>query len=189
MWNWTRRSQTHAYKEKNEWIIVPYPMTKSHIRLEQCFECYKLILLSPSSQTLIQSFCAFLSCQDSKWQTEHETKECHLKCQFYSVLLPLLQSDPVKRQHLGWLKLQTCRQWAKVSSCSFWTATIPPLLFPSPYFLLLPLQFSASPQSPTDFKMGRHLPGHLGLWSPLAQGPERPLGLLLQIKKPTKHCL
>lgn len=124
--------------------------------------------------------------REYKWPTENEAREQHLGCQFYSVLLCMLQSNPMRRRTFGPLKLQTGWQWAKVSSCPDRTTNIHSLSFlhVSPHPLASSLLCTPSPHPPlrplAEFRMDLRLPGHLGWWSPLPQGLGRPLGLLLE---------
>lgn len=136
---------THTYIKKkvmtNRWLWILPPRHRSV--LEQCFECYKWILFSSVHlHKQFQSFCAFLSRREYKWLTEDEAKEQNLRCQFYSVLLPVLQSDPMKRRTFGPMKLQTGRQWAKVSSCPLRTTNIHSLSF----LHVSPLSLVSAPQ-------------------------------------------
>ena len=125
----------------NRWLWILPPRHCS--LLEQCFECYKWILFSSVPlHKQFQSFCAFLSRREYEWLTEDEAREQNLRCQFYSVLLPVLQSDPMKRRTFGPLKLQTGRQWAKVSLCPFRTTNIHSLSF----LHASPLSLASTPQ-------------------------------------------
>ena len=137
-------THTHIHKKKkmtNRWLWILPPRHRSV--WEQCFECYKWILFSSVHlHKQFQSFCAFLSRREYKWLTEDEAKEQNLRCQFYSVLLPVLQSDPMKRRTFGPLKLQTGRQWAKVSSRPLRTTNIHSLSF----LHVSPLSLVSTPQ-------------------------------------------
>lgn len=139
------------------------------------FECYKWILFSSVHLHRHKFKVSVLSylIKEYKWLTEYEAKEQHLNCHFYSVLLPMLQSDPMERRAFGPLRLQTGRQWAKASSCPVRTTNIHslvPFLHVSPLSLassLLSLLGSATPTPPHPF----------GLWLSLGRASTS-LGIL-----------
>ena len=156
-------------------------MTQLHIRLEHCFECFKWIMFS---SVHLQSFCAFLSRREYERLTENEAAS-----QFsQSVLLACYNRIQWKGEHLGrWSSKQAgserrCPhvQLGLTKKHSLFSFLPCPL-----HFYLLPLYFSLLGSAPPfgawlEFRMGLHLPGRLGWWSPLPQGLGRPPGLLLE---------
>lgn len=140
-WNWTRGSQTHTDRER-KWQTDDYEYALHDTVLYQV--CYKRLLFS--SVHLHQ--VSVLSCLVRNIN-DKQRKEQQLRCQFYSGLLPVLQSDPMKRRTFGPLKLQTGRQWAKVSSCPLKTTNKHSLSFlhvsplpPASHLLFPPRLFS-----------------------------------------------
>lgn len=75
----------------------PLAVTQLHIRLEQCLSVINDFSSAQSTSTDIKFKVSVLSCliREYKWLRENKAS------QFCSVRLPVLQSDPMKRRHLG----------------------------------------------------------------------------------------